>query len=415
MSNYHPGIDTFQHPAYQPLKHRADWLAIAQTILVAVLYSVSISGYPIIGALTDLLGLPPQTLSIPFRLAVFAFSAAIVAIAASNFRLSRIQALMYFFCVMYLMRLLIDDFGSSLPGADTAWQLFGVAILMPMFALTLSGRYWNDQTIALLHTGVSLLALVLVLYLGLTFGEERGVLTEEAGRLSSESVNPITIGYLGANLLFGAFCFYDKNRSRLLLAFLVVILVLAIYAVTQAASKGPVVAILAVMLFYVLKGRLPAWIALLVALASIVYATALEMPVVARIGSIQDDYSTQNRFDMIQDTFEQIAGSPWFGSAYIELHSGFYPHNQFLEAAMAVGVPLGIVYLVLCGFGLYAILRTKVGDNLFLASCYIGALINSVFSGSLWGNITMWLSLTVILVLCDELVPATRERVAAER
>lgn len=413
MSNYHSGINTFQDAARHSSKHGADWIAIARAILVAGLFAISISGYPIVGALTDLFGFRPQALSVPFRVAVFALAVAIFATHFIGFKLSRIQTAMFLFCGIYLLRLLIDDFGNSLPGADVAWQLFGGAVLMPMIALTSIAQSWSDQKVALIHTGVALVALGLVLYLGLTFGEERGVLTEEAGRLSSESVNPITIGYLGANLLFGAYCFYDKNRSSLSLAFLIGILFAAIYAVTQAASKGPLVVIFAVMLFFVLKGRLSIWIVLLVAFASVAYAVALDMPLVARIDSIQDDYSTQSRIDIALDTLEQIAGSPWFGSAFVELNSGFYPHNQFLEAPMALGVPLGIVYLILCGFGLYAILRTNVGDNLFLASCYIGGLINSVFSGSLWGNATLWLSLAVILTLYDKCVPATaNERVA---
>jgi O-antigen ligase len=397
--------------------HRVGVTERSAMLLVAALYAISVSGYPVIGALTDLLGLPPQTLTIPFRASVFLLAVVIAALFSATAWSSRMIALMYCFCGLYLLRLLIDDFGNSLAGADIAWKFFAGVSLMPMIALSTSARHWDDGVVSLLHTVLAMASLLLVLYMGFVYGFERGVLTEETGRLSSESVNPITVGYLSASLMFSMLCVYlASDKKPLWLLFLsMLIVLLSIHGITQAASKGPTVAVLAVMLFFYFKGQVSGWLVLASIAVGSVYAVVAEMPIAVRIGSIQEDASTQDRLEMILDTLDQISASPWFGSAFVELNSGFYPHNQFLEAAMALGIPLGISYLSLCAYAGYLVVRTKIGDNLFLSSCYISALVNSVFSGSIWGNAALWLSLATILSLEQMRTLGTHTKLVQER
>jgi O-antigen ligase len=90
------------------------------------------------------------------------------------------------------------------------------------------------------------------------------------------------------------------------------------------------------------------------------------------------------------NALDQFLNSPWLGSAYIELSTGFIPHNMLLESAMALGTFGAILFLILSFRGLRHGFEQSKSGSLFIPMIYIQSLINSQLSGSLWQSADFW-------------------------
>ena len=120
---------------------------------------------------------------------------------------------------------------------------------------------------------------------------------------------------------------------------------------------------------------------------------------VQRLMAIEDDPSTIERIGFIQDSLQQIATSPWIGSASVELKSGSYPHNIFIEGALSFGLPLTAVLFILLAHGFIKSLNLLKTENDLVALLFLQALIISQLSGALFADGMLWICMVLILGL----------------
>jgi O-antigen ligase len=107
--------------------------------------------------------------------------------------------------------------------------------------------------------------------------------------------------------------------------------------------------------------------------------------------------STQLRLTLFRDTLSQINISPITGSAFVELNSQQYPHNLFIESALAVGIPLSCLFVALIVKGTVEAWKSLNNGRALLGLLFFQSLIVAMVSGALFGATMLWLTLALLL------------------
>ncbi len=84
------------------------------------------------------------------------------------------------------------------------------------------------------------------------------------------------------------------------------------------------------------------------------------------------------------------------GSAFVELNSEFYPHDLYVEAPMALGIPLGLVFIGMAVFGAFRAWKELKGDNYLLGLLYFQGMLAGTISGSLFAAALFWIVLAIL-------------------
>jgi O-antigen ligase len=359
----------------------------------AILFAVALFGYPVVGSVISLLQLDSRTLSIPFRILVGLFSLWIL-LVSRRLKIDGLRQVMLIIWLLYIVRLLHDWLVPDLPGADYALQFFIIAAVLPALALIKAQAYrWRQ--FALIAFLVATTGALMGMFGAIFGGADVQDAGATAGRLSLSALNPVTLGNQAASaMLCGVVLWRDAGTWQRL--FLAATFVLLACCLVLTGSKGPVLQLIICMGLWALRRGhvLKLGLLALPMLFWLIFAT--DNPLVERLSQSSDDASTVDRLVMITDSLDQIADSPLIGSAFVELNSGFYPHNVFVEAGLAFGVPIALVFagMLLIGVGrAWSTLRTNYD---LLGLLYIQGLLDATIAGSIYGMTQVWLVLAII-------------------
>ncbi len=362
----------------------------------ALLFALTLFGYPIIGNFVSWLEIESRVISIPFRVLVAALSITVIAVA-SYINLDRWRFLVLLIWYALALRLGFDTWIAIIDSAEYALEFFLIACVLPALAIWALDAYNQKYyaSIGFIVASVGSLTALLADYYGL-LGESS--LTEITGRLSSTALNPVSLGHLA---LSGFFCGLTLIRSvpiwvRAPIALIMMALVMVII---QTGSKGPVIGLVIILLIWAKQRALIAPLIGLGVLATMAILVYVDNPFAQRLMAIEDDPSTIDRITLIQDSIRQIANSPWIGSASVELISGSYPHNIFLEGALAFGLPLTIMLALLLFYGFSKSLRLLKTENDLIPLLFLQAIVISQISGALFADSMLWACLILILGL----------------
>jgi O-antigen ligase len=366
--------------------------------LIAWVFTLTIIGYPLAGMVTAAFYWPSFYGSYPFRLGV-ALLSCILLLRAILLRLrTHIDAPLLIFSTAYVLRLFWDLVVAQIPGAEMAFVFFVATVLLPSVAVVTGIRMASEEEIArlmfLVGTAVSFIAVGL-LYFGIGQGES-GL---ETGRLSFDAVNPITLGHAGATTLIAAIsCWYQARRAIPFWLFAIGTTAGAICLV-MAASRGPFVALGACLIVFAIGRK--KWGLLAVALAMLLYSVTQipmdRLEILQRFSTVSEDESSLERLLIQANAIQQFLQNPWFGSAYAELISGQYPHNLFIETAMALGVGGLLLVVVIIIRASRASLVALRSNSLLVPLLFVQYFVAAQFSGSIWGAGAFWASTTFIL------------------
>jgi len=131
-----------------------------------------------------------------------------------------------------------------------------------------------------------------------------------------------------------------------------VVMACLLFVLAQTGSKGPMLSLtIALLMWAAQRGMAVILIAVVFPVIALL-VIYVSNPMFERLIAINEDPSTLDRIVLIQDSLQQIVSSPWFGSASVELNSGYYPHNVVLEAAMSFGLPLTAILITVLFRGL---------------------------------------------------------------
>ena len=387
----------------------------------AIVLALSIAGYPIAGLISFSLDIPSTDASIPFRILVFVLAMVTIAIYLPKSELLVSVTVILAFWFAYLCRLLYDAYVVNLIGAEFALSFFLVATLVPSLALMVAANHVHEDAVAVWAHVLGGLVCIWALII-----ESSGVsidrnLTETVGRLSVDTVNPISLGHVAVTAVIAGYYLWGKIRSIRVRFLIAMNSIACMICLIETGSKAPAIALVLTIAFLIAV-RVGIWRMLLGKLGVVVITTTLivllytemfsELPLYTRIENIGSDFSTIDRIDALTDAIQQAADNPWLGSAFMELNSAEYPHNSIVEAFMALGIPAGLVFIGITITGIRRAVTLSKTTRAFSALMFVQYLIGSMFSGSLYGNVVFWTSL---VMLCNTRIVETRPYRASAR
>jgi O-antigen ligase len=365
---------------------------------VASLFALTVAGYPLAGLAAIAMNVDSLIASVPFRILVVVLALLLLLHYGLGWRVTMAEAIFSLFLAVYIARLIWDANMANLPGAEFAALFFVATGLLPSLAQMATEIIWPEDKVMwlLLVLCTMVVACALILHWG-GFGGERD-LAEATGRLSFETVNPITIGHVCVSAIFAAYCCWIRYRNWPLRFLLGIIAIVSLYLLGLTGSKGPALSLTLVLLVMLLRRRsfLP--------LAIVGFAMALlgimmqESSLQGRIESSMEDESTAIRLQLIETSIQQIAEGPWIGSAYLNLSYETYPHNILLETALALGMPMLLFLISLIASATFQGLRQlRNAHNPLLFMIFLQFLIAAMLSSSIWGASALWISLAALL------------------
>ncbi len=362
--------------------------------LPAIVLAVAMFGYPLVGNLVSLLEIDSRVLSIPFRVLVIVLSLWLL-VSCRRMHLTRTRIALLLIWLAYTIRLAHDMMVARIEGADYALQFFLAGCVLPAMAVFTADEFQQERfaRVAFALTVAGCAATLLGSLLG-RFGEAD--LTTTTGRLSTVALNPVSLGHLAVSCVIVGLVIWTRARgaSRVAVSSGVV---LALSCLVMTGSKGPALAlIICLAIWAASKGAI--WKLILFGLPTLMFVVfAPVSPLAARFAGLGEDVSTLDRLVILRDSINQAAESPLFGSAFVELNSGLYPHNLFLDAVLAFGIPLAIVFAVLVGIATVRSLRCLQTGTELLGLLFIQSLIGGMLSGAMFAATSFWCLLALLL------------------
>jgi hypothetical protein len=370
---------------------------------------ITLVGYPLFGTLVAFTDLSSLVASLPVRAAILILSLMLLFRARLVPR-DTAATVMYLFWILYLFRLLWDLLTTSLPVVE-GLVFFIFTCLVPALALAQTTQRWPDEdglSRRLLLFGLVTCAISAApSYLGL--GVARSLL-EDTGRLSFDTVNPITFGHVAVTTIIAALAQFRSRMKTSEMTLLIAGFFVALSSLNLAASRGPVVALVVCLTALSLTQKRFRYVALISAAfiaVWMIYGTGGELE--QRILGVDDDPSTLIRLSLQANAIQQFLENPLLGSAFVELTELTYPHNPILESAMALGVGGLVLIVTLMAITVWRLARLLQSGLVVIPLIALQSLIAAQFSGSLWGSNPMWMGVALaISVTKRPAAPASR-------
>jgi O-antigen ligase len=125
------------------------------------------------------------------------------------------------------------------------------------------------------------------------------------------------------------------------------------------------------------------------------FSTESENLLISRVNLSLSTDSPEIRVLMMAGALQQFYDSPWVGSAIIEQQFNDYPHNMFIEAAMAVGL-VGLLLLIFISLrAVRRVFRALLQGNLLVPLLALQMLTAAQVSGSISQSASMWMFLAL--------------------
>lgn len=373
-------------------------------IVVSLLLLLSVLGYPMVGVGGSLYLVESRDFAIGFRAFVLLLSAGMIGVALARVPTGVLRFLpvpMAVLVLIYTIRLIADGMSGQFPEiSEVSLYFFGTCVI-PALAIAVLAPFHSPHRDAPMFLVAGAILCVFIL---ITSQAEFGATVDAAqigeGRLNLTRLNPISIGHVGVTTLVAVLAVYfEPGHARWLKLLLIPAAAVALIAVFAAGSRGPLVSLVGVigaLLVFQRRWRLLVFITIAAAIWAM-QTTGTENTLLDRIMSVGSDQSSTIRLDLQALAFEQFLGNPILGSAYVELVTGYNPHNIILEAAMALGlVGLGLVLWLCFRTGIVAIRRTY-DNQLMLPLLMIQYLLAVQFSGSLSASNEFWVCAALLL------------------
>lgn len=370
----------------------------------SILLLLSILGYPVIGVVTSYYFIESSDVAIAFRALVVlcaAFGILLGLIRLPIRTLSFLPPVILLFYLLYSMRLVADALTGQFPGIGIDALYFYGTCVIPSLAMCVLVKYRDPSRDAPLFLVVGGFLCTAILIMSLT-GITGNLSSPEAlqGRLALGKLNPITIGHSGVTtIIAGIALYFERGQSNKLKLAAIPICAIAVACIIYAASRGPVVSLVgAIMALLVFQRR---WsLLVLVATASMIVAfntIRFEGALFERLLSVGVDMSSMERIHMQALALQQFLASPLTGSAYVELVSGYYPHNIILDAAMSLGViGLFLMLWILVSGGIAAVKHMAAGE-LMLPLLAVQYVLAVQFSGAVVNSAEFWTAFALLL------------------
>jgi len=384
------------------------------------IFALLVFGYPFVAFWDPIIGgVGNRLLSVLMRGALLLLSLHVLwTVGIKKRRLCNGWYLTFFlaFWGLYIIRMLLDVVyvPQQLGRPGYEYFLFGLGgALIPALALhvKLETRHLNRAFLWML--GIASVACI-----GNLLALREVIASGDVTRIEHETLNPISLGHLGASLTILASYgilrpdVLDRWQGRLLLP---VFFGIGLVCVGLGTSRGPMLALACafIALLLVRAERKKKKLGRIIVLALLVVGAGLGAvwhfgdivnAFVLRFQGAQQltDNSSVARIEMWSRAWGQFVNNPVLGDALVERERLQYPHNLVIESFMATGIFGGILCLVLlvqASVSSLRLLRQRPAVA-WVALLAIQHMVGAMFSGGIWGQGSMWgmMAATVALV-----------------
>lgn len=382
----------------------------AITVLVLTLV-----GYPLIAPISQVLEIQNQLISIPFRVLVLFLSLFVITkgiLLRGRFPSGPFWMVWWIFWGLYISRIVIDGFlnPEALRLSLSEYILYAIGMsLLPALALSikLDDSILKRALIGIIVLGA--LGAVLNIWLIASQRELSTVSDLTAGRLDSDTLNPISLAHLGVTVLILSAWMLVRMETRGLMkhTLLIICLLIGLVAALAGASRGPLLVLVLVlpmimyMAFINLHNRnlLRLSVIIIVCFSGLAWLLMNTETIVA-LGRMQESLFTDDaRMDLYAAGWKLFLNNPILGAGTEPL--GFYPHNVILESFMLFGVFSGFLFLAIVLISLVAAVKIffRHPRNSWISLLYIQYLVGAMLSGALYTEAAMW-TLMALVVSC---------------
>lgn len=357
------------------------------------------TGYPLAAVLVSFLRFESSAITIPFRVVVFGLAIFILASGLFVSMRGRPSKLLLIFLIVYMARLVYDYLISDNEFAPDALQFFMIGTLAPALAIAISiDERFNERAFNIRLSAIAVLCL-----LGYYFLQITGRITIDfEARAALSALNPISLGNFAATSIVIAIFLILSSRNLLSMAVGAFITALSLPILFSAGSRGPIVALAMALIWLSITNKRRA--AIMIPIFAI---GAQFLPVdnlaLERLSGVfgQLDRSALARLELQKSAFSDFLDHPFLGKHFMDpaFGEGSWPHNFFLESAMAMGV-LGLVLSVLLVLSSFRVALASVNrTNPLLVTLLIQAITAAQFSGALWGGDKLFALFAAVLAI----------------
>lgn len=373
---------------------------------------LSIAGYPLVSAVSYLIGIENRPLSIAMRGALLIISLFVLMRFFSIRITPRVGAFWiawWMFWIFYLARLLLDFYfnPSALQLPPSEYAIFSIGVcLIPAVAAALgnvnrTADYALNRLIWLMVVG-TLLNLYIIFYL-----QNTGVEIDFGSlRVETETLNPIAIGHLGASILLLVFWKFNcgTGQSTIHRFFLFLAALVAVIAVVSSGSRGPVFSLVVALAVY--AGSLPRhffsrltlfilWALFIVVLFNIDKLASTFLFSRLSEGVFEDDA----RSLLLGGAFDIIKSNPLFGGGVEPLET--YPHNLVVESFLVFGVFTGLpfVFMIVSVLKMLLTIARVNSGRFWVCILFVQYLVAAMFSGALYTSNIFWILMALTVSL----------------
>lgn len=395
--------------------------------LQACLIALSVAGYPLVSTVSTALKIDGSAPSIAMRVLVLGLSLAMLLPSLSRLRRQELPyaTVLIIFWFAYIMRMVGDTFfgDGTLQKAPSEYWIWALGVsLIPALAVSKAISSLTPQKALDMTWLFLVISSILAALFGSTIATSFSGTETNTGRLGLDSLNPISMGHMGAALVLCSgwklYCEAGQCLSKKGMG--LVSLCLGLYLVVSAASRGPLIA-LAATLFIVLltlkprtvlkvfvAGGLPLIGLLVIAWNSIDFQ-AIQLLVRFIASSGGEDMSVISRYESFSGAWNQFLNNPLLGDSLEEKSTGYYPHNLTLEAFMSTGFVGGAAFLLINWIAFRKSFQAIKRRSSFAWAGMICLqyMVGAQFSGSISASSTFW-AFTFLMVFSNSCVNSDR-------
>jgi hypothetical protein len=402
------------------------------------LFGIALFGYGIVGILIDDPDLS-RILTIPFRLLVLSLSVFVIFYSLLNqvnykkqscsvknvFSQLRTSAI-FAFILLYSTRMVYELINNeNLVKEKTEyfsfWFLITLTTGISFFLIDI------EDAKKYFHTSYSFLSVIVLMTLSRIGQLEESVLSQS--RLSSEGLNPISLGNYGCSLIIISVYSYlyigseYKSKFARGLGFLwfSASLIAGIFILIKSNSRGPFVSTIVCVLILFLSRLFEAkknniFANMVFGISAVFIVSGLvnsltqssDYSVIDRLIDSESEFSSGSiylhRPELMQKSIDLITSNfvNFLIGAGLEIPGIGYPHNMIVESFLATGIIGGLLFTLIYLGSIWSSMTIILSNNsqwLWLYLLYIQQVVNALFSGCIYTSESFWyllLSTTVI-------------------
>ena len=355
--------------------------------------------YPLVGDISE-----STTLTIPYRSITLLVSLIVIVVNIRRKVVIPIAVKVFFiFWALVLLRMLFDlelsDYLIPSQYKQRLW-LYSIGLtLIPMISIVKSFKN-IDFSLALKWIYIlSVISLVISFFLQV---DESSKFERISGNVALDSISFSNASIV--TVILSLYYLVNSSNVKFKNKFIyIIVFILAFYVAFRAGSRGPIVGLLLVLLFWYSfrkKNMLRAILKFMVILFILYFSSEILLSIITKISPVLgerfniaisgQDLSMMNRFESYDWFLNEIYKNPFFGSHFARLENGMFPgyaHNIFLDILLGFGI-VGLVIFIYLLIKTLNISRKLIlfKNNYWIGLITLQYIVLSISSGAYYTN-----------------------------